>query len=157
PDVDLVHRSAVLADDVEKGLQRRSYGALVEGGVEDDHDFVWTHGNLITSYGRVRPRSCPWQEGRLRRQPTQATGRWLSPRNPRPPRGCAGPVSGGEPDAAGAPASWAARRRPGRTPRPPDRPPVRPSAPSRPRAGRSGGPPARTAPAPRRHAAAPWR
>src|SRR6185437_17024326 len=57
PDVDLVDTAAVLADDVEKCLQRRSYGALVESGVENDHDFVWTHENLTTSYGLVRPRS----------------------------------------------------------------------------------------------------
>ena len=52
PDVDLVDTAAVLADDVQERLQGRSYGALVKSGVKDDHDFVWTHGNLITSYGR---------------------------------------------------------------------------------------------------------
>src|SRR5262245_37012893 len=51
PDVDLLDRSAVLADDLEERLQGRGDGAFVEGGVKDDHDFVWTHGNLITSSG----------------------------------------------------------------------------------------------------------
>src|ERR1700744_2984144 len=37
PDVDLLNRSAILPDDVEKGLQGRSYSALVESGVENDH------------------------------------------------------------------------------------------------------------------------
>ena len=53
PDVDLVDTSAVLADDVQERLQRRADSALVKGGVEDDHDFVWTHEDLITSYGLV--------------------------------------------------------------------------------------------------------
>src|ERR1700761_3232888 len=37
PDVDLVHSSAILSDDVQKGLQGRGYSALVESGVENDH------------------------------------------------------------------------------------------------------------------------
>src|SRR5215212_5042707 len=53
PDIDLVDGAAVLADDVQERLQRRADGALVKGGVEDDHDFVWTHEDLITSYGLV--------------------------------------------------------------------------------------------------------
>src|SRR6201998_3454406 len=51
PDVDLFDGSAVLADDVEERLQRRSNGAFVERGVKNDHYFVWTHGNLTTSSG----------------------------------------------------------------------------------------------------------
>src|SRR6201997_5497900 len=51
PDVDLFYGSAVLADDVEERLQRRGYGAFVERGGKNDHDFVWTHGNLTTSSG----------------------------------------------------------------------------------------------------------
>src|SRR5262245_28733751 len=76
PDVDLVDTAAVLADDVEECLQRRSYGALVESGVENDHDFVWTHKEPITSYGLVRPRSfrgrrvaCVGNRPRLQEQP----------------------------------------------------------------------------------------
>src|ERR1700736_4534822 len=57
PDVDLVDLATIAADDVEERLQRRLHRAFVKGGVEDDHDFVWTHGNLITSYGHLRPRS----------------------------------------------------------------------------------------------------
>src|SRR5271166_2039249 len=51
PDVDLLDRSAVLADDVEERLQRRGNSAFVERGIKNDHDFVWTHGNLTTSSG----------------------------------------------------------------------------------------------------------
>src|ERR1700758_3395996 len=51
PDVDLLDLSAVLADDVEERLQGRGHGAFVERGVKNDHDFVWTHGNLTTSSG----------------------------------------------------------------------------------------------------------
>src|SRR6202012_3923593 len=51
PDVHLVDGSAVLADDVQKRLQGRSNSAFVERGVKNDHDFVWTHGNLTTSSG----------------------------------------------------------------------------------------------------------
>src|SRR5271156_5511179 len=51
PDVDLFDGSTVLADDVEKRLQGRSDSAFVECGVKNDHDFVWTHGNLTTSSG----------------------------------------------------------------------------------------------------------
>src|SRR2546429_573182 len=43
PDINLLNRSAILADYVEKSLQRRRYGALVQSGIENDHDFVWTH------------------------------------------------------------------------------------------------------------------
>src|SRR5690348_3518092 len=49
PDVDLVDGPAILADDVEERLQGRGNGAFVERGVKNDHDFVWTHGNLTTS------------------------------------------------------------------------------------------------------------
>src|ERR1700746_1607055 len=51
PDVDLVDGSAILADDVQERLQGRGHGAFVERGVKNDHDFVWTHGNLTTSSG----------------------------------------------------------------------------------------------------------
>src|SRR6185437_14967280 len=51
PDVDLVYAPAVLADDIEERLQRRSNGTFVERGVKNDHDFVGTHGNLTTSSG----------------------------------------------------------------------------------------------------------
>src|SRR4051812_18625225 len=57
PDVDLVDGTTILADDVQERLQRRGYSPLVEGWVKNDHDFVWTHGNLITSCGHVRPRT----------------------------------------------------------------------------------------------------
>src|SRR5690242_8868458 len=43
PDVDVVHGAAVLGDDGEELVERRSDGPLVELGVEDDHEFVLTH------------------------------------------------------------------------------------------------------------------
>src|ERR1044072_2216743 len=43
PPLDLLHVPARSADDVEEGVQRRLDGALVESGVEDDHDLVMTH------------------------------------------------------------------------------------------------------------------
>ena len=43
PDVDVLDRATVLADDVEELVEARSDGALLELGVEDDHQFVLTH------------------------------------------------------------------------------------------------------------------
>src|ERR1700742_1927557 len=51
PDVHLVDASAVFPDNVEERLQGWSNGAFVKCGVKNDHDFVWTHGNLTTSSG----------------------------------------------------------------------------------------------------------
>src|SRR4029077_18734576 len=85
PDVDLVDAAAVLADNVEERLQRRSNSALVESGVKDDHDFVWTHKEPITSYGLVRPRrvrgrrvACVGNRARLQERPlTREIGDYL--------------------------------------------------------------------------------
>ena len=51
PNVDLLDCSTVFANNVEECIQCWSNRAFVKGGVEDDHNFVWTHENLITSSG----------------------------------------------------------------------------------------------------------
>src|SRR5215218_8437941 len=42
PDIDLLHRAAALADDVEELVEARRDGALLEIGVEDHHELVVT-------------------------------------------------------------------------------------------------------------------
>ena len=116
PDVDLLHRAAVLLDDGEEGVEGRSDGPLVELGVEDDHDFVMAHGINPASCGlcghglsvaggcsrpsRHRARRCRWMSNtrRIERQAfstgaatCQATG-WPVPgaKSSGQPRGLAG-------------------------------------------------------------------
>src|SRR4051812_16295526 len=45
PHLDLLDAATIGADDVEESLQRRLHCALVEAGVEDDHQLVMTHEN----------------------------------------------------------------------------------------------------------------
>src|SRR3712207_3849133 len=62
PDVDLVDRAAVVLDDGQVLVERGSDGALLDLGVEDDHDLVLTHVGthlLWTDAATV----LPWQEG----------------------------------------------------------------------------------------------
>src|ERR1700733_736336 len=84
PDVDLVDFSAVFSDNVQERLQGRSNGALVERGVKNDHDFVWTHGNLTSSglcgHGRSVAGASPASATVL------GYRTWASLRNPRKSR-----------------------------------------------------------------------
>src|SRR5579871_5088621 len=43
PDVDLLDLAAATGHDLQKLVERRLYGALLEVGVEDDHYFVMAH------------------------------------------------------------------------------------------------------------------
>src|SRR5699024_6216469 len=43
PDVDVLDAAAAVPDDLQERLERRVRGALVDGGVEDGHEFVTTH------------------------------------------------------------------------------------------------------------------
>ena len=43
PDVDLVDGAAIVSDDVEELVKARSNGALVDLGIEDDHQLVLVH------------------------------------------------------------------------------------------------------------------
>src|SRR6478735_921925 len=43
PDVDVVDRSTVVTDDVEELVKARSHGALIDLGIEDDHQLVLMH------------------------------------------------------------------------------------------------------------------
>src|SRR5579859_6192292 len=61
PDVDLLDLAAVAGHDLQELVERRLNGALLEVGVEDDHDLVMTHGRrslLWTDAATV----FPWQE-----------------------------------------------------------------------------------------------
>src|SRR5579859_4862016 len=61
PDVDLLDLAAVAGHDLQELVERRLDGALLEVGVEDDHDLVMTHGRrslLWTDAATV----FPWQE-----------------------------------------------------------------------------------------------
>ena len=62
PDIDLLHGAAVLLDDIEEGLERGSDSALLEIGVEDDHDFVSAHAvaDLLWTQGLRSLRSRRW-------------------------------------------------------------------------------------------------
>src|SRR5215472_6571042 len=57
PDVHLVNLAATAGHDLEKLVERRLDGALLETGVEDDHDLVMAHGRPEPSSGLMRPRS----------------------------------------------------------------------------------------------------
>ena len=81
PDVDLLHRAAVRADDVEELVERRGDGALLEVGVEDDHEFVVTHADNpppLDSAATVSPRqevlTWPRQIGSPRGRTSATTG-----------------------------------------------------------------------------------
>src|ERR1700712_908297 len=88
PDVDLVHRATVVLDHVEERVEGRSDGALFQGGVEDDHYFVVTHGCPIPpvdsgGHGRsVAGGARPSQ----RRKPAGARDAGGEPAQPTPPQ-----------------------------------------------------------------------
>ena len=74
PDVDLLDGATALADDVEELVEGRGDGALLELGVEDDHQFVMTHADNpppLDSAATVGP----WQEGDKRRARHSGPGR----------------------------------------------------------------------------------
>src|SRR5690606_13637084 len=56
PDVNLLDVAAVVADDVEELLHRRSHLALIHARVEDDHELVLTHWDHSPPVGS-RPRT----------------------------------------------------------------------------------------------------
>jgi len=53
PDIDVLDVPTVIADDVEELVEARSDSALVDLGVEDDHQFVLMH-DSPTSFGLER-------------------------------------------------------------------------------------------------------
>src|SRR5699024_6962372 len=65
PDINLVDRALFLADNVQVLVQRWGYGALILGRIDDDHDFVLTHGPHHLLWSSVSAMLIwAWQEGR---------------------------------------------------------------------------------------------
>jgi hypothetical protein len=62
PDVDLLDAAAVLGDDGQELVERGSDGALLDVGVEDDHELVVTHADNPPPLDSAATVS-PWQEG----------------------------------------------------------------------------------------------
>src|SRR5699024_7356854 len=75
PDINLHNIALVLADNLEELIQGRGNGALILRRIENDHEFVLTHGphHLLWSSNCFRPRPCGVAGGSLRQQPIQGT------------------------------------------------------------------------------------
>src|SRR3984957_14677840 len=91
PDVELADLAPGIGNDLEEPLERRLIRALLEVGVEDDHDLVVTHARP-TSSGLTRSRS--FRDRRLR-----ATELSPCPQPLTVPRGCDRPGPIGKPAA----------------------------------------------------------
>src|SRR6476469_8497522 len=62
PDFDVVDGAPVVANDVEVRVERGLNGALLEVGIEDDHEFIGTH-SVLHLLRTQAATAFPWQEG----------------------------------------------------------------------------------------------
>src|SRR5687768_12864902 len=76
PDVDLAHRATGVGDHGQEPVERGSDGALLELGVEDDHQFVMTHGEPHLLWSQRLQGICSRRVVHASRAPASAGTRW---------------------------------------------------------------------------------